>query len=85
MVLMGVAHSKGNYQIACMSEGCRLLNTNIGVGKMLLPPEKNHLMFLFILWVKKQISNNSTTLLWVWCPSGKIYPCVDLSGKGRSR
>jgi len=40
MVLMGVAHSKGNYQIACMSEGCRLLNTNIGVGKMLLPPEK---------------------------------------------
>ena len=44
MVLMGVAHKKGSYQIAC-SERCHLLNTNTGVVKMLIPPEKKSLHF----------------------------------------
>ena len=37
MVLMGVIHSKGNYQIACNTEKCHLLNTNTGKVKQLFP------------------------------------------------
>ncbi len=35
MVLMGVTHKKGSYQIACMGSGCYLLNTNTGIVKVL--------------------------------------------------
>ena len=41
MVLLGVTHSKGNYQIACGSEKCVVLNTNTGVAKQLFPTGKN--------------------------------------------
>ena len=43
MVLMGVTHSKGNYQIACSNDGCRILNTNTGVVKSLIPGEMKNM------------------------------------------
>ena len=36
MVLMGVTHKKGNYQIACSSNTCAVMNTSTGHAKAIL-------------------------------------------------
>ena len=44
MVLMGVTHKKGSYQIACMGSGFYLLNTNTGIVKVLKPVRGRSIM-----------------------------------------
>ena len=39
MVLTGMTHSKGKYQLECSPFGCFLLNTKNGLVKILLSPK----------------------------------------------
>ena len=38
MVLMGVAHSKGKYQLECYAKDCWVINTNTGYIKKVMKP-----------------------------------------------